>query len=182
MLVDGAPENRVGQLVAVCFNLPASVNKRVGMLCRVDGVQHNRKVAAGRIFHACGNVKAADGETMLLVLHGAGADRHVGENIVNIRPVFRVEHFVRTGKAGLVDSADVHFAHGDDAGKEILAFAWIRLVDDALVAVPCGAGFVRVDPRDKDQPVLYSIVDFGEALHVLTDGIFVVGGAWTYDN
>ena len=152
------------------------------MLCRVDGIEHHGQVPAGGIFHASRHVKAADGQTVLLILHGTGADGHIGENIGDIPPVFRVEHFVRGGEPGFLDGPDVHFPHGDESGQKVGLFFRIRLVDDTLVAFPGGSWLVGVDPWDQDQLVLYLPADACQSGDIIADRVRVVGGAGADDD
>lgn len=97
VFVDGAAKHHMSQRVAAGFHFITPVYKVVRMLRSINGIEHNRKITAGRVLHAGGDVKAAYGEPVLLVFHGAGADRDIGEQIFDIAPVFRVEHFVCTG-------------------------------------------------------------------------------------
>ena len=101
VLVYSAPEDRVGEGVAFRAYFPASGDKVVPALCGNDRVEHDREVSAGGILHAHGDVQAADHEAVLLILHGACSDGHIGEDIGEIVPVVRVEHLIRSGKPGL---------------------------------------------------------------------------------
>ena len=120
----------------------------MAILRRMDGIQHNRKVSAGGVLHAYRNVDAAGYQTVLLVLHGAGADGDIGKKIFYIGKVLRVQHLVSCGHAGLLDGTDVHMAQGDDACQRVRLLLRIRLMHDTLVAVAGGTGLVGVDPGD----------------------------------
>ena len=135
----------------------------------MNGVQHNGQVAAGRIFHTCGNVKAADHNAVLLVFNGSGADGHIGENVRYIAPVFRIKHFICGGEIGFLNGMDQHFSHGDQTCKKICSLFRIGLVNDALVTVAGGSRFVGVDPGDQDQLVPYFFIDLGKAGNIVAD-------------
>ena len=77
MFVDSTPQDGVCQLVAGRGDLPSSVYKGVWMLCGVYGVQHDRQISAGRIFHAGRNIKAADGQAVLLIFYRTGTDGYI---------------------------------------------------------------------------------------------------------
>ena len=150
VLVGGATEYGMRKLIACGVDLPAPVDEGMGMLRRIYGIEHHGEIAAGRVFHTCGDVKAADGKAVLLILHGARADSHIRENIGKITPVFRIKHFICSGKAGFIDGANVHFPHGDKSLQEVGLFLRIRLVHDSLIAFAGGAGFVGVNPGNQD--------------------------------
>ncbi len=76
----------------------------------------------------------------------------------------------------------VHFPHGDQSGREIGFFLRVRLADDTFVAFSGRSGFVRIDSRYQDQPVLYLIVQSAEAADIIADRVFVVGGTGTDDD
>ena len=67
-------------------------------------------------FMPVGHIKAAGRLTVMLILHRAGADGHVGEQILHIAPVFRVEHLIRGGQAELLDGAHLQMAYGHQTG------------------------------------------------------------------
>ena len=94
MLVDGSAQNRMGVGIAVRMHFPAPENEGVPVLSCHDGIQHNRKIAAGGVFHADADFHAAGSKAVLLVFHRAGAHGHVREKVRQISVVFRVEHFV----------------------------------------------------------------------------------------
>ena len=61
------------------------------------------------IFHAAGHVESADCQPVLLILHRAGADGHIGTEGHPRNPVFRIQHLIRRGKPGLLDGAQMQF-------------------------------------------------------------------------
>ena len=82
VLVHAPAQDGVGQGVAGGGHVPAPVEEGVPRLGRLDGVEHHGQVAAGGVLHAHGDVHAAGGEPVLLVLHGPGPHRLVGEHVV----------------------------------------------------------------------------------------------------
>lgn len=177
--VHKAPENTVGQRVAAGAHIVAAINKRGGILRRPHGVEHHRHVAAGGIFHPHGNVHPAGGEPVLLVFHRARADGLIGQNIVQIAPVFRVKHLVRRRQGAFAHGPDVHFPNGDNAPVEIRRLGRIRLVQHPLVACAGRAGLVRINARNQNQPIRHLLADLRQAAHVLANRILVVRGART---
>ncbi len=94
---NGSAQYDMGERVAGGFYFMAAVYEMVRMLRGIYGVEHNSKIAAGRIFHAGSDVKTADSQAVLLVFYGTGANGDVGKQVFDIPPVFRIKHFVRTG-------------------------------------------------------------------------------------
>ena len=182
VLVHRAPEHGVGQLVSRGGDFPAPVSEGMGVLGRIDGIEHHGHVAAGGIFHAGGHIEAAGGQAVLLVLHRAGADGHIGQDVGDIAPVLRIEHFVRGGEPRLLYGANMHLPHGDEPCHEIGLFLGIGLVDDALVALPGGAGLVGVDSGNQYQLVLHLVVHLRKAAYVVADGVLVVCGTGADDD
>ena len=115
MLVDCAAQDCVRERISGRIDLPAAVDKRMRVLCRVHGVEHDAEVSACGVLHPGGYVEAADDEAVLLVFHGAGADRDVGEKIAHISPVLRIEHLISRGEFRFIHDAQLHFAHCDNA-------------------------------------------------------------------
>ena len=63
------------------------------------------------------HIKAAAGKTMLLVLHGTGANGNIRQDIGDIAPVFGIEHFVGGCEPALLHGTNLHFSHSDEPGK-----------------------------------------------------------------
>ena len=61
------------------------------------------------VFHAGGDIHGACSETVLLVFDRARADSFVGQKVIQIAAVFRVQHFVCACEAGLLNGAHVIF-------------------------------------------------------------------------
>ena len=154
VLVGRTAENGVRQRISACLYLPGTVNKGVGALCGNDGVDHNRKITAGRVFHAGRNVDAGNSQTVLLVFYGTCADRNIGENIGQIAPVGRIQHFVCRSQISLFYYTHMHFTHGDQAVQQVRLSFRVRLMNDTFVAFTCGTRFVGIDTRDDDQDTL----------------------------
>lgn len=93
------------------------------MLCRNYGVQHDGKVAAGGILHSCGDIHAADHQTVLLVLHGTGSDGHIGKDIRKVTPVFRIEHLICCGESGLLNGAHMQFTDSHQTCQHVRFFS-----------------------------------------------------------
>ena len=149
----------------------------MGVLGRVDGVQHNGKIAAGGIFHSGRNIKAADGQPMLLIFDRTCADGHVGKNVRDITPIFGIQHFIRRRQTGFVDGAYLHFTHSDQPGKEVGFFFRIRLMNDTFITFSCSARFISINSGNQDKPVLHLLMHFCQPGYVVADGIFVIRGA-----
>lgn len=74
VLACSAAQDGVGEVVAVCLHFIAAVDESVRMLCGINGVQHNGEVTAGGVLHARRKIKAANRQTVLLILYAAGTD------------------------------------------------------------------------------------------------------------
>ena len=182
VLARRAAQDGVGEVVAVCLHFIAAVDESVRMLCGINGVQHNGEVTAGGVLHARRKIKAANRQTVLLILYAAGADCHIGQNIGYIAPVFGIEHFIGSAEAGFGQRADVHMAHRDQTVQEILFFFGVGLMNNTLVAVAGGTGLIGVNSRNQDQAVGYLVVDFCKTVDIIADRILVICRAGTDDD
>ena len=79
-LIDGTAQDNMSQIVSGGLDVPSPVDKGMTVLCGVDGVQHNGKIAAGRILHSGGNVDSAGNKAVLLILRSALQWLHRKEN------------------------------------------------------------------------------------------------------
>ncbi len=180
-LVHAAAHNGVGMGVALRGHFPAAVQEGVACLGGDNGVHHDGEVAAGGVLETAGYTDAAGDDSVLLVFHRTGADCHVGQKVGQVAVVFRVEHLIGAGEVGLVGDALVHAADGDDAGEHVLPLLRVRLVEHALVADTDGAGFVRIHSGDDEDGVFDLLIDLGQPVHVVHDGVFPVGRAGADD-
>ncbi len=179
VLVYCAPQDGVGEGVAVSLDLPSTVHEGVASLGGDAGIEHDAVRAAGGVLHAAGDIDAADGQAVLLVLYGAGTHCHVGQDIGNVGPVFRIEHFVCREEMGFRDGAQMHLSHGDEALGQIRGFFGVRLVYDAFVALPGGSGLIGIDAGDDDNLILHLFLHLCQSADVVADRIFVVRGTGT---
>ena len=118
---------------------------------------------------------------MLLVFHGAGSDGDVGQEILYIGQIFRVQHLISCGHAGLLDGADVHVTQGDDACQRVRLLLRVRLMHDALVTVAGGTGLVRVDTGDNQDLVLDLLLYRNQTAHIVADSLFIICGTGSDD-
>ena len=182
VLVHTAPEDDVGQIVAVGGYVTAPINEGVGPLGGGDGVEHHGKVAAGGVFHAHGNIHAAGREPVLLIFHRAGANGLIGQDVVQIAAVFGVQHFVGGGEPRFRNGPQVHFPNGDNAAQQVGSLVRFRLVQHSLIALAGGAGLVGVNAGNQNQPVGDLLADFGQPGNVFAHGVLVVGGAGPHNH
>ena len=175
-----AAQNRMGQRVALALHLPVAVDEGVRGLRRLQRVHHHREIAARGVLHAHGDVDAARGQPVLLVLDRTRTHGHVGEQVGEILVVLRVEHLVGAGESGLVESPDVQFPDGDEALEHVGSGARVRLVEHALVAGAGGAGLVGVDAGHDDYLVGHLLLHPAQARDVVDHGVLPVGGAGSY--
>ena len=68
----------------------------------------------------------------------------------------------------------MHFAHGNESGQEVGLLLRIRLMDDALIALPGSPGFIGINSGNQNQLVLYFFIYFRQPADVIADGIFIV--------
>ena len=115
-VVGVAPENGVGIGVPGGGGLPAPVDEGMAVLGGVDRIHHDGQVASGGVLHAHGHGDTGAGEPVLLVLYGTRSDGHIGEQVGNIRPVFRIKHFIRCSQTAFFHGMNLHFSHGNQAG------------------------------------------------------------------
>ena len=170
-----AAQNRMGQRVALALHLPVAVDEGMRGLRRLQRVHHHREIAARGVLHAHGDVDAARGQPVLLVLDRTRPHGHVGEQVGEILVVLRVEHLVGAGESGLVESPDVQFPDGDEALEHVGRGARVRLVEHALVAGARGAGLVGVDAGHDDYLVGHLLLHPAQARDVVDHGVLPVG-------
>ena len=104
------PECSIRDRTGGCCCSPVSYTHLVGALSGSNGIEHYTEITAGRIFHPCRNVHAADGQAVLLILNRAGAYCNVGKQVGKITVIFRIKHFVCAGKTAFLNGADMHFS------------------------------------------------------------------------
>ena len=114
-------------------------------LCCDYRVQHNRKVAAGRIFHTNRNIKTADHQTMFLIFYRTGTDRYIGKKIRQVVPVVRIKHFIGGSKTGFLNGAHMHMTDCQNTGKNIRLCFRIRLMQHALITFTSSTRFICID-------------------------------------
>ena len=175
-------QNDMGERVTGCVNFPSAVYKMMRMLCSVYRVQHNRKVTTGRIFHTAGNIKTADGQTMLLILNRTCTDGYIGEQIIDVIPVFRVKHLICCRQTGFFDSAQMQFTNSDQSCNHIRFCLRIRLCGNSFVSFTGSTWFVCIDTWNDDQFVFGLLIDFGKSVDVIHNRFFLVSGAGSDDN
>ena len=162
VLVHAAPQDGVGHGIAAGRHRLAAVDEAVAMLGGGNGIEHDGQVAAGGVLHAHRDVHTAGHQPVLLILHGPGAHRFVGQQIVQITAILRIEHLVRRGEAGFLHGPNVQAPDGNDARQQVGSLVGLGLVQHSLVPIAGGAGFVGVDAGDDHQPVLQIFVEPGE--------------------
>ena len=118
---------------------------------------------------------------MLLVLHRAGTDGHVGEEIRQVAVVLGVEHLVGAGEVVVPQSRQMELTDGHDALVHIGLGVGVGLVEHTLVALTRGAGLVGVDAGDDDDLIGYLLLNSAEAGNVFQHRLAVVGGAGSDD-
>ena len=148
MLVDGAPQDTVGQRVSRRLHFPGTENEIMAMLRRIDRIQHDVQRAAGRVFHADRHIDAAGGQTVLLILHRTGADGNVGQHIGQIAEVLRVQHFISRCKACLLNHLHMKAPDCHKPLVHVGLLLRIRLVQHALVAAARRPRLIGVDARN----------------------------------
>ena len=146
-----------------------------------DGVHHDGEVAARGVFHADRQVKAAGREPVQLILYRSCADGDIAEHVRQVVVIFRVQHLVRAGKAGLGDHLHVHLAYCYQAAEHIRRAVWVGLMEHALVAVAGRAGLICVNARNDEYFVLNLLLNAAKARNVIEHRILAVGRAGAYD-
>ena len=77
VFVGSAAQDGMCKLIAGGIDFPAPVNKGMGMLGGIYGIQHYGKITTGGILHSCRDIKTAHGKTVLLILYGTGTDSYI---------------------------------------------------------------------------------------------------------
>ena len=145
-------------------------------------IQHNRIVAAGRVLHSGRNIHAADRQSVLLILHGTGSDGYVGEDVLHIGPILRIEHLICRSQTTFRNRTKMHLSHGDQTLLQIRLLLRVRLVHHTLIALPCGTRLICIDSRNQDQLILDLLLDLREAGDIIADGIFIISRTGTDDD
>ena len=96
---------------------------------------------------------------MLLILYRACADRNIRQEIGQIAVIFGVQHFIRTGKAGLLYGVQMKLSYLDKSLEHIFVLCGVGLMYHTLVAFSCGTGLVRVNSRYNQYLVLYLLLN-----------------------
>ena len=174
VFINTASENYVGKLISIGSNITAPINKGMGMLCRYDRIEHNRKITAGRVFHSHRNVHSACSQPVLLILHRSCANGFIRQQIIQITPIFRIEHFIRRSQSAFRNGANMHFSDSDNPCQQIRCLIRLRLVQHAFVSFSGGTRFVGVDARNQQQLVRNLIIDFGKPIYIFADRIFII--------
>ena len=163
--------------ITVGMALPAAVDEIVLVLCCQNTVHHDSQVPAGGVLHTDRALNCAGSQSVLLVLHAAGADRHIAQKVVQIFVVLRIEHLVRAYKSCLLHRAHVQFACSDDPLKEIGLRVGIRLVDQPLVAFAGRPGLVRVNAGDNEDLVLHLFPQRHKPGYIVNNALLIVSRA-----
>ena len=72
------------------MHFPSSVNEGMSVLCRIDGIHHNRVIAGSGIFHSHGNGNTGSHQSVLLIFHASCTDRYITEHIIQILVILRI--------------------------------------------------------------------------------------------
>ena len=169
-----APENGMGQGIALRLHLPAAIGQHMGMLGRSNRVEHHAQVAGGGVLHAHRHRQTAGHQTMLLVLHRACAHGHIAQHIRQVAVVAGIEHLIGAGKAGFIDRPHMHMPHGDQALDHIGLLRGVRLGGDALIAVAGGAGLIGVNPGHHQNLILDLFLNGNQPMDILQHRILPI--------
>ena len=182
VFVDSTSKNGVSQRVSGSLHFPVPVNKVLFYLCSYHGVQHNGEISTGRILHAGRDIHTADYQTVLLILNRAGSNGHIGENIVQISPVFRIKHLIGSRKSGRLYRMHMHFTKRDQSMQKIRFFLGIRLMKNSLIAFSGCTRFVGIDPGNQNQFICNFFLHTCKTFNIFTDRFFIICGTWTDNN
>ena len=176
-VVNVSAKNRVGIRIAVCGNLPTTVNKCVSGLCGNDRVHHNTKIAARGVLHSNRNADAACGQSVLLVLNRTCSNRNVGKKVRKVTVILGVQHFVSAGEIVVAQSCHMKLTDGNDALVHIRLFLGIGLMQHSLVALTRGSRLVRVNTGDDNDLICYLLLHSAKAGNVFKNRLAVISGA-----
>ena len=181
-LVDTPTQDGVGQRVAGGLHLAAGIGVVLRMLRRIDRVEHDGKVSAGGVLHPGGHVEAAGRLPVMLVFHRPRSDRHIGQQVLHIPPILRIEHLIGCGKPVFLNGPHLQAADGYQTRHQVRPLLRIGLECYALVSVTVGAGFVGVNARNDLHSILDLLLHAGQAADIVADRLLVVRRAGPDDN
>ena len=159
----------------MAFYFPASVDKRVRMLCRCDGIHHNGNIPCCRIFHTNRNVKTTGSQTVLLVFYRSCTNCNISEKVRKVAMVFRIQHFVCTGKAGFADGTDMKVADRDQTLQHIRFFCGVRLMEHTFVPIAGRSRLVGVNAGDDVNFIGYFVLYGSQARNIVDDTVVMIG-------
>jgi len=180
VLVNGAAQYGMGQVVPVCLDFPAGVNKHVRGLRGKYWIEHYPKIARCRVFHAYRYIEAARRKAVLLVFDGARAYGDIWKYVRKVRVIFWVKHFVGGREPRFVEYSYVHTPYGLKAADHVGVFFEVGLVKHSLVAESVSSRLVCINARNDEYFVFDLFLKAREALYVFADGVFMVRGAGAY--
>ena len=99
----------------------------------------------------------------------------VAQHILQVGVVARIEHLVGGSQVELRKHPEVHPPDRLDPLGDIGLLLRVRLVGHSLVPFPGGPGFVRINPRDEQEPVFHLLLQLCQPAHILADRLFVMG-------
>ena len=108
MLTLRTSHNRMGIRISRSLYFPFPKNKIMAVFCGINRVQHHSEIAGGRILHSHGHIHAGRYKPMLLVFYRSCTDSHVGEDIIQISMIIRIQHLIRCRKSAFLEYPDMH--------------------------------------------------------------------------
>ena len=111
---------------------------------------------------------------MLLILYRAGADRDIGQYIVQIAVILRIQHLIRCRKAIITEYTHMELTYRNKPLIHIRFFLRIWLMQHPLVAASCGSRLICVYTGNDKESVLDLLIDPGQTLHVLADSVLPI--------
>ena len=88
--------------------------------------------------------------------------------------IFRVEHFVGTGEACLLDSSDMSLSYGNNALEHILVHIRVRLMEKSFVSLACGTRLIGVDSRNDKYLVNYLLLHLSQPQYIVDNRVLVI--------
>ena len=179
MLRLGATQDRMGIWISVRLHLPLTEDEIMGMLSRIDRVQHDAEVTGGRILHTGRYIDAGRHEAVLLVLHRTCADSHIAHDITEVAQIIRIQHLIRGTEAGLAEYLHVQAADRADPGEHIGPLLRVRLMQHALIALTRRTWLVRIDTWHDHDLILHLVRNLLQAIAVLEYRIRMICRTWS---
>ena len=125
------------------------------VLSSINPIKHNIEISRGWIFKPSREICSTCHKAVLLVFNRTGTNRHVRNQIIHKRKIFRIKHFISCCHTCFCDDTIVKMANRFDSIDKTRRFCRVRLVNQALIAISVGTGFGSINTHNHKDTVCY---------------------------